>query len=328
MTALVCDLGGTNTRLGLVSDDRLAPETLATYANDDFADFPSVLAAHLGHLGEPELASVCIALAAPTTAEGARLTNRDWDIRRKDVAAITGTSDIHFINDYQALGLSLNRTGEMNTRLLHQGSASAGGAPAGTRLVLGAGTGFNAAACFPSATGSGAPCVPPAECGHMTLPIGGEDELPLQASLAQGRGRASVERALSGNGLLEIYAWCCADGGRAPRFAKAPEVAVHAVTKADPDCERAADLFLRFFGRVAGDLALVFLPAGGIFLAGGVTRALAPLMIESPTFQDAFHAKGRQSAFMDTFPIALLLDDRAALSGCAEWLRLSGGRVG
>lgn len=320
MSTLVCDIGGTNTRLGIVVDHRLQDDSLASYANDDFADFPTLLQTYVGRRGTPAIGSVCIALAAVAAPEGARLTNRDWDIERSRVAEVCNAADVQFINDFEALGFSLVRVERLETQELFPDDGA--GRP-GPRLVLGAGTGFNAAACFPPRIGA-IPHVAAAECGHMTLPLEGEEEFSLQASLSQGRGRASVERALSGNGLVEIYAWCCARNGREARFGKASEVATQAVAETDADARQAADVFLRLLGRVTGDLALAFLPSAGIFLSGGVTRALAPLIVSTPSFHCAFRAKGRQSAFMESFPISLLLDDRAALSGCAEWMRLLG----
>lgn len=318
MIGLVCDLGGTNARFGLTVEGRLAPETLETYANDGFADFPSVLAAYRSRHPSLAVDAVCVAMAAVPTPDGARLTNRDWDIRRIDIADICGTNDIHFLNDFEALGLSLLRTEELETKELFAGLPPAGPA---TRLVLGAGTGFNAAACFPPSIGP-TPYVSAAECGHMTLPVEGADEMSLQHYLARGRGRASNERALSGRGLFEIYLWCCERNARPAILPGPSDVAAQAIADADPDAREAADYFLRFLGRVAGDLALAFLPFGGIYLSAGATRALAPLIGSSATFIEAFRAKGRQAELMTSFPISLLLDDRAALSGCAEWLRL------
>lgn len=319
MIGLVCDLGGTNARLGLSVDGRLAPETLETYANDDFVDFPSVLSAYRTRHGGIDVDAVCVAMAAVPKADGARLTNRDWDIRRVDIAEIFGTNDVHFLNDFEALGLSLLRADDLETQTLFPGSPPAGAA---TRLVLGAGTGFNAAACFPPRIGP-TPYVSAAECGHMTLAVEGADEMSLQHYLARGRGRASNERALSGRGLYEIYLWCCERNARPAVLAGPGEVAAQAIAGGDADASEAADYFLRFLGRVAGDLALAFLPFGGIYLSGGVTRAVAPLIGSTATFIEAFRAKGRQTELMASFPISLLLDDRAALSGCAEWMRLA-----
>mgnify|MGYP001545566053 CR=1 FL=1 len=67
-----------------------------------------------------------------------------------------------------------------------------------------------------------------------------------------------------------------------------------------------------------GDLA--FLPLGGVYRTGGVSRALLPLLKDDPAFMKAFQAKGRMSGFMDQFPITMLTDDRVALAGCTAFL--------
>ena len=319
MLSLACDIGGTNTRLGLVRDGVLLSESTGSYANDDFEDFYAVAAAYLRERAESRVDTVCLALAAVATAEGATLTNRDWTIRRDRVAVTSGAGRIDFINDFEALGYAMGQVKKLETQCLTQ--ARMPGQP-GPRLVLGAGTGFNASAWCPSRFG-GAPHVVAAECGHMTLPLAGAVEFSLQGALSAGRGRASVERALSGRGLFEIYQWQCAEAGRAPRATTAAEVSRLAVAKADRDCEQASNMFMRLLGRVCGDLALAYLPFSGVYLSGGVSRAFAGPLVQDPTFLDAFRSKGRQADFMESFPVHLLLDDRTALQGCAEWLRLS-----
>lgn len=320
MTSLVCDIGGTNTRLGLVENDRLIGKTLASFANESFGDFTALFDAYLASMATRPLTSVCIALAGIATPEGARLTNRAWTIRRADVALVTGAVEVGFINDFEALGFALLQVDALETQpiLVSDRPVSS----KGTRMVLGAGTGFNAAACHPPRFGA-EPHVAAAECGHMTLPLAGEQEFELQRKLSEGRGRASIERALSGNGLREIHRWVCERNGRDPAARSASEISCLAVSRTDPDCIEAADMFLRLLGRVTGDLALAYLPTSGIYISGGVSRALAPLMTSTPTFGQSFRAKGRMSSYMESFSVALLTDDRAALAGCVEWLRLS-----
>ena len=128
---------------------------------------------------------------------------------------------------------------------------------------------------------------------------------------------------MSGNGLREIYAFVCGRAGRPCRAQTSAEIAAAAVAGSDEQAVAAAHLFLRLLGRVAGDLALTFLPHGGIYLYGGVCRALAPLIVTTDTFRDAFRAKGRMGPFMADFDAHLLLDDRIALIGCVEWLRIA-----
>jgi len=227
---------------------------------------------------------------------------------------------IDFLNDFEALGYSLIAPERLETQAVLASAVPA--PPKATRMVLGAGTGFNAAACYWPAFGA-APHVAAAECGHTTLAIEGDEERDLQAALAAGRGRASVERALSGNGLREIYGWICARDGRPGNAATSAEITQAATAGTDEQAVAAAHLFLRLLGRVVGDLALTFLPYGGIYLYGGVCRALAPLVVATDTFRDAFRAKGRMGPFMADFEAHLLVDDRVALAGCVEWLGIA-----
>jgi glucokinase len=63
----------------------------------------------------------------------------------------------------------------------------------------------------------------------------------------------------------------------------------------------------------------VHLPFGGIYLIGGVARHFAPHLLRLG-FQDAFYDKGRFSDFMEQFPVHLVDDDYAALTGSAAHL--------
>ena len=72
-------------------------------------------------------------------------------------------------------------------------------------------------------------------------------------------------------------------------------------------------------GTVMGDLALIHLPFGGIYLIGGMARAITPWL--GPLgFAEAFRGKGRFTDFMGQFGVAVVQDDYAALTGCASHL--------
>jgi glucokinase len=71
--------------------------------------------------------------------------------------------------------------------------------------------------------------------------------------------------------------------------------------------------------------ALTLLPFGGVYLTGGVTRALAP-WLAGPDVAAAFRDKGRFSDFMAAFGMAIINDDFAALTGCAAHLEILGRR--
>jgi glucokinase len=82
---------------------------------------------------------------------------------------------------------------------------------------------------------------------------------------------------------------------------------------------KAVGTFARLLGALAGDHALTFLPTGGIYLIGGMVLATSP-WFKSAGFETAFARKGRFSAFMRQFPVYVVTDDAAALTGSAAYL--------
>jgi glucokinase len=189
------------------------------------------------------------------------------------------------------------------------------GRPAGglaAKLVIGVGTGMNAAPVFRL---GGLTLVPPSESGHISLPLQTREELRLLEFIARQHGTPGVEDVLSGRGFERVYAWLCEeDGGAEPLDANAIMQAMDAGT--DPRADRAVEVFTRILGRVAGNLALINLPFGGIYLIGGVARHFAP-HLRNHGFVEAFSDKGRFSDFMAQFPVHLVTDDYAALTGSA-----------
>jgi glucokinase len=316
---VVGDIGGTNTRLGAVRAGNPLPEQVWAVQNADFPTFSAALSAYLSMIGTARVPSVCLAIAGPVTDARVELTNHDWAIDSREITSNVGADSIRLLNDLQALALSLDNPSAKKPRKLAGSAAPSDAAP---RLVIGVGTGFNAALLLPAA-GDGPGQVLAAECGHMTLAIEDAVELRLRDHLARGRGRASVERALSGRGLEEIYEWLAAEAGAPGKTLSGQAISALARQGGDQLCRSAAEILLRLLARTAGDLALAYLPMGGIYFAGSVARALEPLM-RDVGFDELFVQKGRQTDLLRSVPLFLIEDDKAALFGCATHQRQSG----
>jgi glucokinase len=313
VTVLVCDLGGTNCRLAL-ADPALDRASVLRLANDGFAAFPALLGEYLRRKGRDRVRRVVVALAAPVSGDRVRLTNRDWHIDKAEVAAATGASEVSFINDFEALGHALERPDILRHAPLQSPRAPLANAP---RLVLGAGTGFNCALWHPG----GVVCC---EAGHTGFAAETAFDRALADHLAARHGRCSTERVLSGSGILEIYRVACALAGQGPGLSAGRDVVRAGLDGSDPAAATACREFARILGRTAGDLALLFLARGGVFLSGGATRAVAPLLSgPGNPFLAAFSAKGRMTASMAEYPVHLLGDDDAALHGCVNWAKRS-----
>jgi len=309
--SLVADIGGTNTRVAVDERDALLPETVQRFRNAEYDSLEQVLRAYLSAQGDVDCAGACVAVAGPVRDGVGALTNLDWRIDAATLARASRAETVSIINDLQAQGHALDRLAPDKLRPL----IGRPGAP-GARLVIGIGTGFNVSPAH--ALPGGGALVLPSEAGHANMPIRTEEELRLCRFVETAHGFPAIEDVLSGRGLERIYAWRGAEAGD-PRELPAAQIMAGFEAGTDPRAAESARVFARILGTVAGNLALIHLPFGGIFLVGGVARAFAP-HLAGLGFAEAFRDKGRFADFMRDFPVAVIEDDYAALAGCAAHL--------
>lgn len=309
---LLADIGGTNTRVALARGGAVDRDTIRKFSNAAFRDLSAVLAAYLAELGVADCAGACVAVAGPVQDGRAEMTNLSWTITSDAVAKVTGAPTVAIINDLQAQGHALDRISADSLRTVLPGSRNR---RKGARLVVGVGTGFNAAPVHRTARGL---LVAPSECGHASLPVRTGEEVRLARFVEEAHGFAGIEDALSGRGVERVYAWAATEAGNRTDL-PAAEVLKRIAGGADPVAQRTCATFVSLLGRVASDLALVHLPFEGIFLIGGVARAFTPYFA-THGFAGAFFDKGRFSDFLRDFAVSIVEDDFAALEGCAGHL--------
>lgn len=306
--SLVADIGGTNTRVALASGKVVDADSVRRYANRDAPDLAHVLHRYLADTGTDhgQITGVCVAAAGPVHDGVADLTNLPWRVERAMLAQVLSAEKVAVLNDLQAQGHAIGHLlPEMIRPVLSQPEASGQAA----KLVVGVGTGFNAAPIYDTTLGR---FVPPSECGHISLPLCGPEGAALSGHLRDAHGFAAVEEALSGRGIEAIHVFL-----HNQRMSAADIMS--ALEDGNSRAEATARLFVRILGTVVGDLALVHLPFGGIFLVGGVSRAFAPYL-DRFGFAEAMRAKGRFGPFLEQFGVAVVSDDYAALTGCASHL--------
>ncbi len=312
--SLVADIGGTNTRVALARGAVVDRATIRRFSNADFPGLGPVLTRYLAEAGGPACAGACVAVAGPVDDGVARLTNLDWTIDRASVAAATGADRVAVLNDLQAQGQALGHIAPDCLRPLI--TAEGATRTDGPQLVIGVGTGFNAAAVHETPAGR---IVTASECGHASLPVRTEADLRLMRAVETVHGFAGVEDVLSGRGLERLYAWTAAEAGRDDDRPGASAIMAAIASGDDPVAAATGRTFVRLLGTVTGDLALTHLPFGGIHLIGGVARAFTD-HFDRLGFVAAFRDKGRFSPFMREFSVSIIEDDYAALEGCARHL--------
>ena len=312
--AIVADIGGTNTRVALADGKVLRPDSVAKYPNADFPSLEPILTGYLAERGITRTDGVCVAAAGPVEDGVARMTNLDWVIDAEMLRRATGAARLSILNDLQAQGHALGHIAPEFLRPI----LSAPAKPGGSMLVVGLGTGVNAA---PVHQAPGGRIVPPSECGHISMPIRDARDLRLAQFVEShgdhAHGFAGVEDVQAGRGLEHLFAFVTDEAGVPETRSSARIMA--AIAAGEEHALAAARLYTRILGANLGNLALIHLPFGGIFLIGGMARAMTPYLADMG-LAAAMQDKGRFAEFLKAFPVWVVEDDFAALTGCAAHL--------
>jgi glucokinase len=298
-SALLADIGGSKSRFALsTSSGHTDPIVLD---NDLVAGFEAAIAQFLAATqARPERA--ILAVAGPVEGEEIMLTNRPWRCRRSLLAARFGFSEIRILNDFEALAWALPRLTAADLRPL--GGAKPRGAS--VQIVIGPGTGLGVAALIPA---QGRPHVLASEGGHGLFGPQAPDEFEVFAKIMRECGSVCAETILSGGGLVRLAR------ALAPALAEdKPEALVARALAGEPTAQAAARLFVRLLGRFAGTMALTFKALGGVYVTGGIARALEPLF--EPEFRAAFEAHPPYGALLANIPTWLITCPEPGLLGC------------
>jgi glucokinase len=240
------------------------------------------------------------------------LTNSPWEIDADVIRKALGFSSVSLTNDFEATAWAIPRLAPADIAPIGTGAA----APDQPIAVLGPGTGLGVACLV---QGARAPRVIAGEGGHASLPASDDREAAVIAILRKRFGHVSAERALSGDGLINLHgAIAVLDGIGVPER-DAAEITAAALADTCPVSRAALDMFCAMLGGVAGDLALTFGARGGVYVAGGIVPRFSDYLARS-YFRRRFEAKGRLASYTTTIPTAVVLHPYPALLGLAALL--------
>jgi glucokinase len=318
---LAGDIGGTSTRLGLfeVADGRLTLVVAERYASRDHAGLAPIVRRFLGAHGR-SVERACFGVAGPVVARRVETPNLAWDVDADALARDLGLGRVDVINDLEANSHGIFTLAPEDWVVLNAGDPGA----RGNAGIISAGTGLGEAGMYwdgrhhhPFAS----------EGGHADYGPHTDLELDLLRHLRARFGdHVSWERVVSGPGLLNIYEFLRDTGrGTEPPWLRAAmasgdppaAIAEAAVAGRSELCDRALELFVSAYGAEAGNLALKVMATGGMYVGGGIAPKILPRMT-TPTFMDAFRAKGRLGHVLEAIVVRLIVNDRTALFGAAR----------
>jgi glucokinase len=301
--ALVADIGGTTSRFALV-DAAGHPDRMQIIANESVDSLQTALRNYLATI-PVQPSHAMLAVAAAVAGNEITLTNRAWRFRPDELRAQFGFAHVRVVNDFEALAWGVPRLTSEDIRQIGRAPA----VPGGTRAVIGPGTGLGVAAL---ARVAGSDQVVASEGGHIAFGPTQADEVPIFDAVRAELGYVSAEALLSGAGLMRLHAVLAPSAPR-PDTTRAIVAAAQA---GEPGAVAAARMFARLLGRFAGDAVLMFKATGGVYIAGGVARALGDFLDETH-FRTAFEAHPPYQRLLADVPTLLITRKEPGLLGSA-----------
>nr|WP_316651372.1 glucokinase [uncultured Gellertiella sp.] len=310
---LIGDIGGTNARFSILIDVYAEPKEFPIIQTADFATIDEAVQVCVLDKTSVQPRAAILAIAGPIRGDEIPLTNCKWVVRPKAMLKGLGLEEILIINDFEAQALAI-------ASLSDEFREPIGTAPENfnaSKVVLGPGTGLGVAGLI-HAQHTWIPV--PGEGGHIDVGPRTDRDRAIFPHLDPIEGRISAEQLLCGRGMVNIYQAICKADGKTQSFASPADISTAGLAGTDAAAEETLSLFSTYLGRVAGDLALVFMARGGVYLAGGISQKILPAL-RRPEFRAAFEDKAPHSALLKSIPTYVVTHPLAALAGLASYAR-------
>jgi glucokinase len=280
------------------------------YASADFASVESLLHRFIADAGAPGLPDgLLLALPGALDRQRVKLTNLDWTLDAAELQTALGIREVRFINDFQAAAAGVATLTDADMLALNPQPSE----PGGVRAITGAGTGLGLAFMLPAADGDYQSFA--TEGGHIDFSPANAQQVRLLDRLRAAYGHVSWERVVSGLAMNDLYRFCCTEQGCTPpdETMDGAALAVRAES-GDAAAEAALELFVDLYGAWVGNVALLYQPRGGLYIAGGVATHMQARM-QSPRFMAAASDKGRMRGVVERMPIFLITSTRLGVQG-------------
>ena len=317
MKTLVADIGGTNSRLAVAktsrTDKEISLENVQKFRNSDFNNFDELIETYLSSSDDPLINRMCIAAAGIISETSVEMSNLNWKITVPSLQKAANIDKVLIINDLQAQGYALDFIKSKDLETLIEGSHAP--TPNNTKLVCGMGTGFNVAIAYQSPFGT---FVPASEYGHARITAANKKQNLILQQIEKNSSFVSYENILAGLGLNRL------DQVLNGRSDRTPADILAAAEAGDLKAKEVGTQLAGFAGQAFGDFALMNISIGGVYLIGGVARAMMSYLKEE-NFKKNFYARGNFSEIMKKISVHLILDDYAALKGCANYSTILSG---
>ena len=350
---LIGDIGGTNIRLRLLRMAKDEEIELIIIKSDylctfNYKSLELLLKDFISQL-DPKQRPEFAVLGIPGPVEDNQLLTLPniphWNLENGDkLGEKLGIKKFIFLNDFVCNGYAIQTNLKENIDYIKLNNVTP--ITGGPKLMIGPGTGLGMGFLLKNRKNKYY-MIGSSEGGGQDFSAKSEFLLKLRNFIRDevGLGNVSLGKICSGRSLIPIYKFLHLYGNEKNKtFSREPilgkkidyfkqykevnkvgEINVEITTKGiNGECELCREtllLFIEIFAEIAGDLSLFTLPTSGVYLLGGITRIITPLILNNTIFMDHFRNKDHVWLLLQKFPIYLVQNKDIGLVGATEAAR-------
>lgn len=331
MKVIIGDIGGTKTLLSLLELKNNQDYQILKQKKYLSLNYDSFQCMVKEFLDDDYVEKGCFAIAGPVINNTCNLTNLNWYLDAQNLANELGIKKINLINDFAAVSYGILTLKNDEIYTLQKGENNN---ISSIIAVIGAGTGLGESFLV---NNNGQFQAISTEGGHTDFCAKNELEWQLLNYLKKKNkwARVSVERVVSGQGIVSIYQFL-----RDINFAEesldisqkikqwelgdksidvGEIIGLSALKNDNLLTTKTMSIFIENYASEVGNFALKILPYGGIYMAGGIVLKIIDLL-KTNNFVETFLAKGRMKPLLEKMPLYIVKNPEVALKGCLYYL--------
>ncbi len=335
---LAGDIGGTNTNLALVGRKKdkftilMKSNSKSQLVKSLIDPITQIIAAGKKEKSDLKIDLCCISAAGPVENNYCKLTNCSWAIDGKEIKEAVKTETL-IINDFTAIGYGIPTLDVDDKTQITKLACTDGTFPRPTgdvKIAVGAGTGLGVGYIIGR---EGKYMAYPSEGGHSAFADFDDETYEIKKYVMRKKnipdGSIGTEPFLSGMGIYNIFNFY-KDTGRIKIEGVLKEIdaakdedkpaLISQNARNNQVCKKIMQLFVTIYGRFAGSVACIFLPTGGVYLAGGIVTKNEEYFLEDNLFMKNFEIYYNPNIrpLLKKFPVYIIKDYSISLYGAAN----------
>lgn len=297
---LVADIGGTRSRFYALDGEKIVFEHV--YSSKDYQNFMHIIEDFKVKTAFHYQAFV-FGIAGAVINGVCKATNLPWEVHLEAIKEKTRIHEGYLINDLELLSYGALCVEPHMLEVLQTGEKIQGNS-----MLVCPGTGLGVA-CVTDTKPSFK--VLATESGHADFAPLDVLQTKMLEQFWRVFGHVSIERFVSGSGLLNVYKFLCVHEKEKEVLSTSEEITEAALAKSDPIALKTCQLFIDMLAAELGNLALHFMPYQGIYLCGALLRRLHPL-IDKAAFTEKLSQKGRFHHLLKKIPVYVIKEQKLA----------------